>query len=238
MIVMRDNMKKNLAIIPARSGSKGLKDKNIKELNGKPLIAYTIEAAINSKIFDEIMVSTDSEEYSRIAQNYSAKVPFLRSDELSTDTASSWGVVKDVLENYQKLGKKFDTVALLQPTSPLRTEKDIIAGYEKMEEKKANAIVSVCETDHSPLWTNILPEDCSLENFLDADLEMKPRQELPIYYRINGALYIVKTKYLMTAEYIYKKNVFAIKMEKAHSIDIDDELDFAVAEILIKRRIE
>ena len=95
---------KNLAIIPARSGSKGLKDKNIKLLNGKPLMAYTIEAAIQSKMFDEVMVSTDSEEYADIAKKYGAKVPFMRSSELSNDTASSWDVVRDVLHKYKKDG--------------------------------------------------------------------------------------------------------------------------------------
>ena len=96
---------KNLAIIPARSGSKGLKDKNIKLLNGKPLMAYTIEAAIQSKMFDEVMVSTDSEEYADIAKKYGAKVPFMRSSELSNDTASSWDLVRDVLHKYKKDGK-------------------------------------------------------------------------------------------------------------------------------------
>lgn len=104
---------KNLAIIPARSGSKRLKDKNIKLLNGKPLLAYTIESARESGLFDEIMVSTDSEKYAEIARQWGANVPFLRSYELSNDTASSWDVVKDVIIRYKNLGFEFDTVALL-----------------------------------------------------------------------------------------------------------------------------
>jgi len=119
---------KNLAVIPARSGSKGLKDKNIRKLHGKPLIAYTIEAAMQSGLFEDIVVSTDSERYARIATDYGANVPFLRPDELATDEASPWDVVRDVVVKYQELGKDFDTVALLQPTSPLRTSSDIIAG--------------------------------------------------------------------------------------------------------------
>jgi len=225
---------KNLAIIPARSGSKGLKDKNIKELNGKPLIAYTIEAAIKSKMFNEIMVSTDSEKYSKIAQDCGAEVPFLRSEALSTDKASSWDVVRDVVDKYKRIGKEFDTIALLQPTSPLRTYKDIIDGYEKMKEKDANVILSVCETEHSPLWCNILPEDGSFEDFLNADLVNVPRQKLPIYYRVNGALYIVKTQHLMDTEFIYEDKVYAIIMQKGSSIDIDEELDFMLAETIIR----
>ncbi|GBF12456.1 cytidylyltransferase domain-containing protein [Tepidibacillus sp. HK-1] len=225
---------KNLAIIPARSGSKGLKDKNIRLLNGKPLLAYTIEAAKESGLFEEIFVSTDSKKYAEIAREWGASVPFLRSDELSTDTASSWDVVKDAIKRYQDLGKELDTVALLQPTSPLRTAEDIIAGYNKMKERDANAVVAVCEVDHSPLWSNTLPEDSSLNNFINRDLIEIPRQSLPTYFRINGALYIVKTQYLMMTENIYTDKSFAIVMSKEHSIDIDDEMDFIIAEALMK----
>ena len=224
---------KNFAIIPARSGSKGLKDKNIKLLNGKPLLVYTIEAAKSSGLFNEIFVSTDSEKYAKIAREWGASVPFLRSDELSTDTASSWDVAKDVIKRYRDTGKEFDTVALLQPTSPLRTAEDIIAGYNKMKEKDANIIVAVCEVDHSPLWSNILPEDFSLTKFINQDLVNIPRQSLPSYYRINGALYIVKTEYLMSTDNIYADKSFAVIMSKEHSIDIDDKIDFIIAEALM-----
>lgn len=224
---------RNLAIIPARSGSKGLKDKNIKPLNDKPLIAYTIEAAKKSKLFDEIFVSTDSQKYAKIASEWGANVPFLRNTELSSDTASSWDVVKDVIINYQKKGVNFDTIALLQPTSPLRTSEDIINGYKMMEKKKAKVIVSVCEVDHSPLWCNVLPIDNSLENFLDEDLIKMPRQKLPTYYRINGALYIAEIKYLMSTDNIYKEDCYATIMPKEHSIDIDDITDFKIAQLFI-----
>lgn len=123
---------KNIAIITARSGSKGLPNKNIRLLNGKPLMAYTIEAAIKSNMFDEVFVSTDSEEYADIAKEYGASVPFLRSQENAGDSSSSWDVVKETIENYKELGKVYDTVALLQPTSPLRRAEDIVAGYKLM----------------------------------------------------------------------------------------------------------
>ena len=225
---------KNLAIIPARSGSKGLRDKNVKLLNGKPLLAYSIEAAKESGLFEEIFVSTDSEKYAKIAQEFGASVPFLRSGELSTDTASSWTVVKDAIKRYRYMGKEFDTIALLQPTSPLRSTEDIIAGYNKMKEKDANAVVAVCVVDHSPLWSNTLPEDSSLTDFIDQDLAKTPRQSMPTYYRINGALYIVKTQYLLDMDNIYADKSFAIIMPKEHSIDIDNEMDFIVAEALMK----
>lgn len=225
---------RNIAVIPARSGSKGLKDKNIKLLQGKPLIAYTIEAAKNANLFDEIFVSTDSLEYAQIAREWGASVPFLRSDELSSDTASSVDVVKDAIINYQKIGEIFDTVALLQPTSPLRKPEDIINGYEIFEKNNAQAVVAVCEVDHSPLWCNTLPGDHSLENFLRQDLINVPRQSLPTYYRINGALYLINKDYLMSTNNIYSGKCYAVIMPKENSIDIDDAIDFKIAEAFIK----
>lgn len=224
---------KNLAIIPARSGSKGLKDKNIKLLNGKPLISYTIEAAINSKMFDEVMVSTDSEEYADIAKKYGAKVPFMRSSELSNDTASSWDVVRDVLNKYKEAGKEFYTGALLQPTSPLRTAEDIIDGYKVMNNKSANSVIGVCEVDHSPLWMNTLPKDNSMKDFINPKFVGLPRQKLDKYYRINGALYVIKTDFLLNTENIYKEKSYALIMDNEKSIDIDSEIDFKIAEILL-----
>lgn len=225
---------RNIAIIPARSGSKGLKDKNIKPLNGKPLIAYSIEAAKDSHLFDEIFVSTDSEEYAQIAREWGANVPFLRSKDLSSDTASSWSVVKDALLHYQNNGHLFDTVALLQPTSPLRTAHDIAEGYELMGSKNANAIIGICEMDHSPLWSNTLPEDLSLKEFINNNIVNQPRQQLPTYYRINGALYIAKVDYLTVQQDIYEDACYAYVMNKENSVDIDCELDFTVAETIIK----
>ena len=226
---------KNLAIIPARSGSKGIKDKNIKVLNGKPLIAYTIEAAIKSKMFDEVMVSTDSIEYAEIAKLYGAKVPFMRNSELSNDTASSWDVVRDVLHKYKEAGKEFDTVALLQPTSPLRTGKDIIEGYKLMDDRLANSIIGVCEVDHSPLWMNTLPEDNSMGNFINTKVVGLSRQKLEKYYRINGAIYIMKTEHLNNVDNIYNDKCYALIMDKRKSIDVDDEYDFLFAEVLFSR---
>ncbi|WP_026672362.1 acylneuraminate cytidylyltransferase family protein [Alkalihalobacterium bogoriense] len=225
-----------LAIIPARSGSKGLKDKNIKLLNGKPLLSYTVEAARKSDIFDEIIVSTDSIEYANIAKKWGANVPFFRREELSSDTASSWDVVKEVIKEYKELGKEFSTVALLQPTSPLRDSNDIVKGFQMMKRKNVKAVVSVCEVEHSPLWCNTLPEDYSMANFLDESILNSNRQGLPTYYRINGALYIVKTDYLFSVENIYKHSCSAIIMSKEHSIDIDDDYDFLIAEALLSKK--
>lgn len=228
--------KRALAVIPARSGSKGLKDKNIKMINGKPLLAYTVEAAKESGLFQEIFVSTDSERYAEIAREYGAAAPFLRSEELATDTASTWDVVRDSIKKYEEMGKNFDVAAILQPTSPLRTAQDIRDGFTKFFEKGANAVVAVCEVDHSPLWCNTLPEDDSLTDFLKKDVINLPRQCLPTYYRINGALYIVRTDYLKSTDNIYSDKCFALVMPKNNSVDIDDAIDFQLAESLIKQK--
>lgn len=218
---------KNIAIIPARSGSKRLRDKNIRLLNGKPLMAYTIEAAKTSGEFDEIFVSTDSENYAKIAREYGARVPFMRSEVLASDTATSWDTVQEVLETYAQRGKTFDTFTLLQPTSPLRDGMDISAAYELMEEKNANAIVSVAKAEHPPLWCTTLPEDLSLEAFAP-NLEGTEKPAGP-YYRINGAIYIVKTQYFESTKNIYKDKCHAYVMSSEKSIDIDTLLDFEIA---------
>lgn len=224
---------KILAIIPARSGSKGLKDKNIKVLNSKPLLAYSIASAVEANIFDEIIVSTDSQKYADIATKYGAKVPFLRSEQLATDTASIWDGIRDILCQYAKNNMKFDMIALLQPTSPLRTAQDILQAYKMMEENNANSVVSVCEAEHSPQWSNTLPKDNSFVGFFRNELIGVGRQKLPTYYRVNGAIYMVKTSCLQNDDNIYAEKSFAYIMPNQRSVDIDNLLDFKIAEIIM-----
>ena len=225
---------KNIAIIPARSGSKGLKDKNIRLLNGKPLLKYSIDAAILSNVFDEIMVSTDSEHYATIAEKCGVFVPFLRSAKNSEDKSSSWDVVIEVLNYYKQNGESFDTFCLLQPTSPLRNAEDIVSAYSLFNKKQAKAVVSVCEVEHSPLWCNVLNSDCSLERFLP-DSAKGQRQNFKQYYRINGAIYIANIKQFLDDNDLYVKNSYAYIMDKKRSVDIDTIDDFEYAEYLIKK---
>ena len=138
---------KTLGVIPARSGSKEVKDKNIRLLNGKPMIAYTIENALQSQYIDEVMVSTNSNQYAEIAKAYGADVPFLRSERNSTDVANSLDVVFEVLDEYKKLGKYFDNIVVLQVTSPLRTFRNIDEAFHIFFEKEADSVVSVCECE-------------------------------------------------------------------------------------------
>lgn len=222
----------NLAIIPARSGSKGLKDKNIKELGGMPLLAYSVQAALKSGEFSHVMVSTDSAEYARIAEESGAEVPFLRDASNASDVASSWDVVREVLNKYRQMGIVFDTVTLLQPTSPLRTAEDIQNTYRMFREKNATSIVAVCEMEHSPLWSNTLPEDLSMNGFL-SNATNRQRQQLSTYYRINGAIYIVDVENFLAGKDIYGAGSFAYVMPAERSIDIDTALDFTIAEAVL-----
>ena len=226
---------KNIAIIPARSGSKGLKDKNIKILNNKPLIAHSIEAAIKTGLFDVVMLSTDSEQYASVAKEYGAEVPFLRSEITSGDSAGSFDVVREVLSMYAETGKRFESICLLQPTSPLRDCADIENAYRLLEEKKANAVTSVCEVDHSPLWTMTLDETLSLSEFRKNASSSIQRQKLANYYRLNGAIYIRKIEYTDKGILLLDNDEVAYIMEKNKSIDIDTVEDFEYAEFLIQK---
>lgn len=225
------NEKKIIAIIPARSGSKGLKDKNIRLLNNKPLISYTIEAARECGFFDCIFVSTDSLKYAKIVENYGVDVPFLRSSENANDCSSSWDVVREVIS---KLDKEFDIVVLLQPTSPLRTSKNIKEAVDLFFQKNADSLFSICETSHSMFWCNTIDETTfSAKDFIKKEYQI-PRQNLPKSYTINGAVYIVKTENLNNLD-LYSSKSFVYIMNKKQSIDIDDELDFQYADLLLKK---
>ena len=224
---------KNLAIIPARSGSKGLKDKNIKELNGKPLMAYSIEAALETGIFDEVMVSTDSEKYALIARQYGAQVPFMRELALASDEAGSWDVVRSVLHQYRKMDKQFDTVTLLQPTSPLRDKSDILGAMNLFIEKEASSVISITLIEHPIQWSMSLEQN-KVVHFREPNNCTKRRQELDPFYRANGAIYISKTDNILTNNSIYNESCLGYLMDTDKSIDIDTEVDFYLAEILLR----
>lgn len=232
MIKTEKDVQMNIAIIPARSGSKGLKDKNIKDLNGKPLLAYSIEAALDSRKFDKVFVSTDSSEYANIAAKYGADASFLRSEKNSGDKSGSWDVVREVIEIFESKGQHYDNIMLLQPTSPLRTAEDIINAFDLFENKKANAILSVTEMDHSPIWSNTLPEDGCMDNFVRTEYAGVPRQELPTYYRLNGAIYLLRLSELYVSTMFVNK-CYAYVMPQNRSVDIDTATDFAIATALL-----
>ena len=219
-----------LAIIPARGGSKRLPRKNILDLCGKPLISWSIEAALKSKYISKVVVSSDDEEILNISSNFGADI-IKRPYELANDTATTFDAIKHTINNLEK----YDYIVLLQPTSPLRNENQIDEAIELLEEKQADAIVSVCEMDHSPLWSNTLPKDGNMNNFLRDEVLNKRSQDLEKYYRVNGAVYICKTdKLLENKSFFLKDNIFAYIMDRKSSIDIDEEIDFLFAQRVIE----
>lgn len=223
-----------LAVIPARGGSKGVPGKNIKELAGKPLIAYTIEAALNSNIFSKVIVSTDSREIAEAALRYGAEVPFLRPDEISGDMTSSDDVIKHALSYYSDQAVLFDHVCKLQPTSPLRTGRHLKDAYQLFIDRQADFLVSICECEHSPLWSGTIEEDLRLDNFISEEAKRACRQNLPTYYRLNGAIYMGKVDCFLKNNSFLGQNSIAYIMEQKDSIDIDSPLDFMIAETILK----
>lgn len=215
-----------LVVIPARGGSKRLPRKNILNLCGKPLISYSIEAGLKSRYIDTTIVTSDNEEILSIAKQYGAKT-IKRPDDLANDTATTFDAIRHTIENVED----YDYIVLLQPTSPLRNEKHVDEAIELLESKNADAVVSVCEMDHSPLWSNTLPQDGNMTNFLRDEVLNKRSQDLEKYYRLNGAIYICKTdKLLKEKKFMLKESIFAYKMDSESSVDIDEEIDFKIAQ--------
>ncbi|MDB2153568.1 acylneuraminate cytidylyltransferase family protein [Clostridium butyricum] len=226
--------KKILAIIPARGGSKGIVGKNIKELNGKPLIAYTIEEAKKSEYINRIVVSTDNEGIANISKKYGAEVPFLRPLELAQDDTPTIECVIHML-NVLKENEDYipDYVCLLQCTSPLRTFNDIDGTIEKLLSTGLDSAASVCEAEVNPYWTNIFNGE-RLEYFFKDGKEITRRQDLPNVYRLNGAVYVAKCDVLKNEMTFETEYTTGYVMDKNSSIDIDDIIDFKFAELLMK----
>lgn len=223
-----------LAVIPARSGSKRLPGKNIRLLAGKPLLAYSINASIQTDYIDFTMVSTDSQEIAELSVKNNASVPFIRPAELATDEASTVDVALHAINELENTGKEFDYLVILQPTSPLRTGNDIKEAIEEITDSGKDALISVCKTEHPGQWQNSLPPDLSMDNFIPEKYRVRS-QLLEPYYRINGALYIIKIPVLKSLKTFFPgKGTMAYIMDTERSVDIDNERDFRFAEFILK----
>jgi CMP-N,N'-diacetyllegionaminic acid synthase len=196
-------------------------------------MAYSIEAALQTGCFDTVMVSTDSRKYGKIAKEYGAEVPFYRSKETSKDSTSPWDVVKEVLDRYKERGEEYDTFALLQPTSPLRNAEDIRNAYQEFAEKKANAVVSMCELECCIHLVKKLPKSLSMKGFITEKQYNKRRQEIRPYYRFNGAIYISKVRTFYKHMNIYEDKCYAYIMDRNRSYDIDSEFDLKIVEAIL-----
>lgn len=222
-------------IITARGGSKGIPRKNIKNLNGKPVLAYSIEPSVTSDLIEQTYVTTEDEEISEISKEYGAKV-IDRPQELAEDTSSSVDVVLHALDYIEKNEILPDFFVLLQPTSPLRTKEDIENAIHLFKENECDALISVCEIDHTSMLSLALENKFLVPN-CDKDFLNKRRQDLPTYYSPNGAIYITTPKSLRENKTFIPKQTIPYIMPKERSVDLDTSFDFKLAEFLLKNKV-
>ncbi|SMC23218.1 CMP-N,N'-diacetyllegionaminic acid synthase [Clostridium acidisoli DSM 12555] len=228
------NGKTILVIIPARGGSKGVPRKNIKKLSGKPLIAYTIEEAKKSKYIDRVVVSTEDSEIAQVSKKFGAEVPYLRPAELSQDNSPTIDCIIHMINWLNdKQGYIPNYVCLLQCTSPLRTFEDIDGTIKKAIDLNFDGAVSICEAEVNPYWSNVFDGD-QLKYFIEEGKEITRRQDLPPIYTVNGAVYVIKTSVLLEKETFETDNITGYVMNNKSSVDIDTEIDFKLAELLMK----
>ena len=219
-----------IAIITARGGSKGMPRKNVLPFCGKPLIAHTIEAARGSQAIDKIIVSTDNEEIAEISREFGAEVPFVRPEELASDTASSRDVMLHTLLFLEDQGWPVESFCLLQPTSPLRIAEDIDGAFKIFQERSADSVLSVTPFEHPVQWAVEVRE----RGLLVPREKLKParRQDSTEYYRPNGAIYIFRTAFFKNSLEYSGNNSYGYIMPPERSVDIDTRLDFVVAEAI------
>jgi CMP-N,N'-diacetyllegionaminic acid synthase len=220
--------KKILAVIPARGGSKTLPKKNIKILDGKPLIGWTIEQALGSNYLDKIVVSTDCEEIASVARELGAEVPFLRPAEIAQDTTSHIGPITHALGKLPG----YDLVIMLQPTSPLRLSSDIDSALEKFISDECKTLVSVTEADQPPFWMYTVNNNSKTMSPLIKGEFYKRRQDMPVVYVLNGSIYIADVPWFLEKQTFLDEYTSPYIMPKVRSFDIDDNFDFYLAEMV------
>jgi N-acylneuraminate cytidylyltransferase/CMP-N,N'-diacetyllegionaminic acid synthase len=226
-----------LAIIPARGGSKGLPGKNIKPLHGKPLIAYTIEAALASPSISRVVVSTECEKIAEVSRRYGSEVPFLRPMELAQDNSLAIDAYIYTIEKLKSESQRGDyaNFVVLQPTSPLRTSADIENSIAVFKKRNADAVIACREAPHPVQWHKIIDDNSVLRHYSANSEKLKNRQEEPITYLPNGSVYVLNYGALVSQRTYYTDRTFAYVMPAARSVDIDTIDDFEFAEYQLKR---
>ena len=220
-----------LALIPARGGSKGIPRKNIKPLAGKPLIAWTIDAAKQASCLERLIVSTEDEEIASVACGLGADVPFMRPAELAADETPG---IAPVLHAIKQM-PEYEWVLLLQPTSPLRSAEDINGIWQFCQERRAPTAVSVCEVGKHPYWMYMQNDFGQLQPFIAGRPDITRRQDLPSAYALNGALYLARTEWLLERRNFIGAETLGYIMPQERSLDLDTTQDWCLAEYLIKR---
>ena len=221
--------KKRLAIITARGGSKRIPHKNIQEFCGRPIIVYSIEAALTCGVFDEVMVSTDDEEIARIAKEAGAVIPFLRSAETSNDFATTADVIMEVLDEYGKQGQYFDTACCIYPTAPFITSQKLKNAVELLEKKEYDSVMPVAEFSFPPLRGMVMDED--KVSYKWEEFSMARSQDLDKIYHDVGQFYVFAVEKFKDTKKLVTKNTGAIVIDELEMQDIDNEVDWKLAEL-------
>ncbi|UCE60442.1 MAG: acylneuraminate cytidylyltransferase family protein [Phycisphaerales bacterium] len=226
-----------VGLVTARGGSKGIPRKNIKPLAGKPLIAWTIEAALASRFLSRVIVSTDDDEIMETARDFGAEVPFKRPAELAGDDSPHISVVRHAVDWLCDEEHCPEFIMVLQPPTPLRIAADIDGAIELAEEKSADAVVSVVEAQHHPYITRRLTETDTLTSFVPSALKYSRRQEFSPAYALNGVIYLNRCTCLADCETLAPEGSYAFVMPPERSIDVDTPWDFHLAELILNDRI-
>lgn len=227
-----------VALVTARGGSKGVPGKNIRPIAGKPLIAWSIEHARAAKSVNRVIVSTDDESIANVARSCRAEVPFMRPAALATDEATSEDVIIHALDWLADRSESPRLLVLVEPTSPLRRSCDLDAAVQLIDSlPKASAVVGVCEAEHHPAWIGPLEDDGRMASFAKSIISTS-RHALDVVFRLNGAVYVAYPHYLRTSHGFYGEQTYAYVMPRDRSVDINDEVDFALAEVLMQRRTD
>ncbi|UOF91402.1 acylneuraminate cytidylyltransferase family protein [Fodinisporobacter ferrooxydans] len=225
-----------VAIIPARGGSKGIPKKNLTDLNGRPLISYSIEAALHCPFIHRCIVSTEDEQIKNISLQWGAEV-IDRPDSLSTDVSLTQDVVEHVLDVLQQEGELPDYFVLLQPTSPLRNASHIESCIEQFFAHDAACAISVTEAEHHPYKMFFLDDEQSLQPFRDEATLSQPRQLLPKVYRQNGAIYLMNTSLFLEKKSFFAQPAYPFVMSNEESIDIDTKRDLDIAAFYLRNEL-
>lgn len=227
-----------LGVIPARSGSKGIPKKNIKDLYGKPLITYTIEVATASNVLNDFIVSTDSEEIAAVAQKFGAKVPFLRPMSIATDEAKIVDVLIQTVKEYEHLNNvHVDVVVTLQPTQPLRTASDVDNATKLLiENQQANSVITCYEVRHEHPYFMYVPSNGYMKPLMSEATHSVHRQQIPKVYVRNGAVYVARRELILQEGKITDEQPLVYIMPRERSFNLDDSFDFELCEAFLKYR--
>lgn len=225
-----------LVIIPARGGSKGIPHKNIKNLGGKPLICYAIDGARSVVEDCDICVTTDDENIKRVVESYGLKVPFLRPEHLASDSAGTYEVLLHALDFYQERGKQYDRILLLQPTSPFRRESDI-KGALDLYSNDLDMVVTVKESESNPYYNAFEENEDGFLKLSKGEGGIARRQDAPKVWEYNGAVYVINPDSLKKSPLSKFTKIKKYEMDALHSIDLDTQLDWKIAELIIKEKL-